>query len=511
MQVLNKLGIALKKFFNSMQSFRFVLLVALYFGLERVSNIAVFVILLWSVYLFIKELIIKKGIRKIRYRNILYIFLGFALLTVGIHCERNLFDNLVMIYIMSVYFFQICGLYSEKSNIRCRKEMKFTLQFIVLITSLAMLIGFIGLAVFPHGIEWNGLNLILYESRFIGLFFNANVTGFYSAMAVIGCHILWRIIRAEKKLSVRRKVLYISCIAINTIALFLSDSNAALLFLVSYCSFAMFYIMFRDFGKKRMYGFILRILATILSFVVIITSLVFFRVVTQSQVSLAITSGQSRTELSSGVVKDDGIVGLKDDDYRENIFGHENKNIDSGRFKIWEQSMQMIEKFPLLGVGKANIKDYANEYIGGLRYDDLHNGMITILVSYGVVGANLFIVFGITIAKDMLRMIFRYKKKCRDDGSVPVLVTSFCIAYVIYSMFEVALLVDCSYRVLIFWLLVGFGMSYVQKYSLQAIIDGDKTDDQSVTDLPSIIEDMRERRKIKHMLKKELKMIKNAD
>ena len=259
-----------------------------------------------------------------------------------------------------------------------------------------------------------------------------------------------------------------------------------------------------------MYGFILRILATVLSFVVIITSLVFFRVVTQSQVSLAITSGQSRTELSSGVVKEDGVVGLKDDDYRENIFGHENKNIDSGRFKIWEQSMQMIEKFPLLGVGKANIRDYANEYIGGLRYDDLHNGMITIFVSYGVVGANLFIVFGITIAKDMLRMIFRYKKKCRDDGSVPVLITSFCIAYVIYSMFEVSLLVDCSYRVLIFWLLVGFGMSYVQKYRLQAEIDGD-TADQSVTDLPSIIVYIRERRKLRRMLKKELKMIKNAD
>ena len=173
--------------------------------------------------------------------------------------------------------------------------------------------------------------------------------------------------------------------------------------------------------------------------------------------------------------------------------------------------MQMIEKFPLLGVGKANIRDYANEYIGGLRYDDLHNGMITIFVSYGVIGANLFIVFGLTIAKDMLKMIFKYKKKCRNDGSVPVLVTSFCIAYVIYSMFEVTLLADCAYRVLIFWLFVGFGISYVQKYSLQARIDGDKTDDQSVTDLPSIIEAMRERRKIKRMLKKELKMIKNAD
>ena len=488
MQILGKIGNYLKNFFNSMECFRFVLFGALFFGIERVSNITMGIIMLWSMYLFIYKLIIKKGIQRIRYRKIIYLFLGAAAFTVMLHRERNLADNLIVVYFMAVYFFQIYGLYSEKSNIRCQREIKRILLFIVSMTTVMMLIGFIGLVMFPKGFEWKGLYFILHESRFIGILFNANVAGFYSAMAIIACHILWRITRAQKQLSVKRKIFYLSCIAVNALSLFLTDSNAALLFLVTYCSFVMFYIMFRDFGKKRMHGFILRIAATALSFVVIITSLIFFRVITQSQVSLAITSGHSPSEFSTGVVKEDGMVGLTDDEYKGNVFGHENKNIDSGRFRVWTQAVEMFELFPVMGIGKANIVDYANSYIGGLRYSDFHNGLLTILISYGLIGLNLFIVFSIVTAKDILKTIFQYKKKCRDDGSVPVLLTAFCIAYAVYSMFELALLADISYRVYIFWLLLGFAVSYVRKYRLQARLE---ETDQSVIELPSAVENIR--------------------
>lgn len=497
MQALKKLGESFKRFFNSTEYFRFVLFAALFFGLERVSVLSVMAILVWSIYLFVKKMLIEKRIRRVRYRKVLYLFLGGAILTVLIHSDKNLIENLFIIYVMTVYFFQLYGIYAEKSNIRCRKELKHILTFIVIATTSLMVLGLIGLAIFPKGFSWNRLHFILHESRFVGLLFNANVAGFYSAMAVIACHLLWRVIRAEKKLSVRRKICYILCIVINAITLFLSDSNAALLFLVVYCSFVMFYIMFRDFGKKRKHGFLLRIAATALSCIVIVTSLMFFRVLTQSRVSLAITSGHSETELSKGTISENGKVILTDDEYRENLFGHENTNIDSGRFKIWKQSFQMIEKFPLLGVGKANIVDYGAEYIGGLKYNDFHNGLITIIVSYGLVGFNLFMVFAITIGRDLLKTIFQYKKKCRDDGSVLVLITAFCTAYFVYSMFEQALLVDCSYRIYIFWLLVGLGMSYVLKYRCQAKRDNENTD-QSVTDLPSAVENIRQKRRLKH-------------
>ena len=138
MEILSKLGVMLKKFFNSMEYFRFVLFTALFFGIERVSNITLGIIMLWSMYLGVYKLIIKGGIKRIRYRKIIYLFLGFALLTVLIHSERNLADNLVIVYVMAVYFFQIYGLYSEKSNIKCQREIKRILQFIVIATSISM-------------------------------------------------------------------------------------------------------------------------------------------------------------------------------------------------------------------------------------------------------------------------------------------------------------------------------------------------------------------------------------
>ena len=67
MQILGKIGNYLKNFFNSMECFRFVLFGALFFGIERVSNITMGIIMLWSMYLFIYKLIIKKGIQRIRY------------------------------------------------------------------------------------------------------------------------------------------------------------------------------------------------------------------------------------------------------------------------------------------------------------------------------------------------------------------------------------------------------------------------------------------------------------
>ncbi len=504
MHSLRKIPLFLKKTLDSPPAFRFTLLIFLFFGMELFAAPAMLIFVLWSAYLFILTMLKSGGIKRLRYRKVLYLFLTGAVVTVLFHAERNLLQNLFIIYMIAVYFFQLYGIFSEKSNLRCRKELKRILSFIVIATSILMILGFIGLAVFPHGISWNDIHLILFESRFVGLLFNANVAGFYAAMAVIACHLLWRLIRAEKKLSLRRKCFYIACMLINITALFLSDSNASLLFLVVYGTFVMFYIMFRDFGKKRMHGFILRIAATALSCVVLFASLIFFRVITQSQVSLAITSGHSDSQLSTGVISENGVVGITDDEDRQNVFGHQNTNIDSGRFKIWTQSLELFEKFPLLGIGKANIPDYADQYIGGLRYKDFHNGLITILISFGLVGFNLFIVFIITIARDLLRTIFRYRKKCRIDGSVPVLITAFAVAYFLYSMFEVALLVDISYRVYIFWLLLGFGMSYSAKY--QRLIHDP---DQTVTDLPSAVENIRKKHRLRRMLGKAKAIVKH--
>ena len=105
--------------------------------------------------------------------------------------------------------------------------------------------------------------------------------------------------------------------------------------------------------------------------------------------------------------------------------------------------------------------------IGDHQYVNFHNGLLTIAVSYGIVGLSLFLVFAVTVAKAVLKSMFKYKTKSRRDGNVLVLIASFSAAYCVYSMFEVALFVDYTYRVFVFWLVIGLGMSYLFKYRRQ--------------------------------------------
>ena len=139
----------------------------------------------------------------------------------------------------------------------------------------------------------------------------------------------------------------------------------------------------------------------------------------------------------------------------------------------------LFTHFPVMGIGKANVVDYGNKYMGGLKYEDFHNGLITITVCYGAVGIIIFMVLAITIAKKMLKDIFRYRDENRRDGRVLMYITAFCTAYVVYSTVEVALLVDISYRVVIFWLLIGVATAYADSYERSALIKGENIPERS--------------------------------
>lgn len=458
------------RFFDNISCFRFTFIAALFFAslclLEQFFYILCGITMIWGVYLFYKKMIKQKYIKKIRYRKVIYLFLGSGLVTVLMHAEQNLIENLFIMCWLSICLFFFYGLHSEKSHRRNKREMVFLFDFIVIATTIIMTIGLVLLVFFPKGFKYGGYSFAIHENRFVGIIFNANVTAFYAVMAVVACHILWKMKKTDGILNGRKKAIYTFCTIINMLSLFLSDSNASLLFIITYICFLAFYGIFRDFKKFRIFSFILRFIATTLACTVAAMLMLGMRTVTQNGVSLMLTAGESKTQISHSVTTNNGSVQIKDDvePQQATTFEHENTNIDSGRFVIWKQSLGLFEKFPIMGIGKANIVSYGEQYLGGLKYSDFHNGIITIIISFGLVGFNIFMVLAITVAKAMLKAIFICKDKCHRDGDILVLIVAFCAAYCLYSMFEVALLVDLSYRVFIFWAVIGFGLSYVFKY-----------------------------------------------
>lgn len=148
-------------------------------------------------------------------------------------------------------------------------------------------------------------------------------------------------------------------------------------------------------------------------------------------------------------------------------FSHENKNIDSGRKKLWLESINLFKLSPIIGISNGNIVLYSAEYSNGaLEYSyhksDLHNGFLTILVSTGVIGFVLFGIFGFRFAKHSAQHLFLQKKTYRDD--VYPCLFAFLFAYLIFACFEKALLYDISFMVVWFWLIMGYMSCYITKF-----------------------------------------------
>lgn len=473
------------RFFSNDANFRFAFTGALIFASLNVVRfwfyVLVGILMIWGAGLFIYRMLYKGFILRVRSRRLILLFLGCALVTILLHITSNFFVNFYYVAFMGMCFFHFYGIHAGRSRSRCISEVCTLLDFINIVTTIMMIIGLVLLFMYPKGFSFGGDAFSIFESRFVGILFNANVTAFYALMAFIACNLLWTMKKRRQKLSGRLKALYIVCGIINLLSLYLTDSNASLLLLIIYVCFIAFYAIFRGY-KRGVLSILFRLIALMLSVVIICAVLVISRTLVQQGVTSVLKKYSPTTSISTGVTaKPNGNVIVKPDNRPKNSsFGHQNTNIDSGRFTIWRQSMMLFREFPVMGIGKANVVDYGKKYInGGLKYEDFHNGLITIAVCYGAVGIIIFMVLAITMAKRMLKDIFRYREENRRDGRVLMYLTAFCTAYVVYSTVEVALLVDIAYRVVIFWLMMGLATAYADSYERSALRKGQNVSERS--------------------------------
>lgn len=483
-EAVGKLRDKIVSFFSDESNFRFVFVAALLCASLNVIRfwfyVAAGICMIWAAFLFGYRLIYQHRIRRIRNRRLILLFLGSALLTCFIQFSSNFIVNIYLVAWMGICFFMFYGIHADKSRRSCSIEVSRILDLINAVTTIIMTTGIILLIIFPKGFVIDGDSFAIHENRFVGIIFNANVTAFYALMALISCNLLLVIRKSLGKLNGKLIAFYIICSVINLFSLFISDSNASLLMLIVYLCFVSFYVIFKGY-KRGFISLLFRIIALILACIVATSFLLGTRTLVQGGTSAVLSMLSPHTQISTGVTSkpDQNIIIIKPDDRPETTFEHQNTNIDSGRFKIWRQSAEMFRLFPVFGVGKGNVVDYGKTYLGGLRYEDFHNGLITIAVCYGSVGLMLFMVLAITIGKSMLKAIFRYRNENRRDCRVLMYITAFCAGYCVYSMFEVALLVDISYRVVIFWLLIGLAMSYVGSYERNAITAGENIPERS--------------------------------
>lgn len=422
------------------------------------------VMFFWGAFLVIYNEIKKHTALKTRHGLWLILFLISTVFTLIIHISSHWLTNAynaVMILHAAICFFIFYGVHTEK-HLNFRREFYSICSFIVYATTV---LGVIGLACLMAGIkvEVFHIGFIIFENRFTGMYMNPNYLGYISVFGIFCCHALTK--KDFIEISGRKRVSRIwlgSCITVNAISLLLCDSNASMILAIGYAVVFCFYKIFEhkeklDFGK-----IVKKSLASLLSGVFIVTSLLFVRHVVQLGFSEVVRMTGTVHVMEEAEPSDEKVV----------TFEHKNTNVDSGRFTLWKQAAEMFTVSPVTGVGRASINEIGETmFEHGVKFSgkygvfatlltDFHNGYIMILVSAGLLGFTLFCIF---LVRFFLRLI-RYVLSGGEmvDSSLPCMFAFLC-AYMAFAMVEITILYNLTFMVLTFWLILGYASCFLNK------------------------------------------------
>lgn len=450
--------------------FRKIYLITLSFEmiafLDIISLTVKCVVLSWGLFILVHNCFIEKRAFKVRYKYLLWCFLALMVITSVVNMSFWFVPNLGLAAYTALCFFVFYGMYTHQDHEKTQKEMVFMLRFFVYFglvgATMSLLMLFVKNDTFVFGYY-----LGIYNNRLIGIYTNSNILAFSMVEAVVACDILSDsyIKHKFKYRAINSWVMFI-CVLLSFVCLFLSDSNASFLFVISYCAMRVFCNMF--FKNNSSYGIkFFRSIIIVTGFCVVTMSVSFaMRGVCQSFISTTINDVHKREE----AVKYETDIpaqaeALPDtraatEEKPELHIGREHYEVSSGRITLFRQGIEIFRHHPIIGIGRANLRLYSKKYFkNGLIHPDLHNGYLTILVSYGIVGFCVFALFSFLVAMNICKHLF----VCSSGSYFGVFSRLFSalVAYCGYCLFEKAILFDMTYMVGFFWFMLGCAVSYM--------------------------------------------------
>lgn len=415
---------------------------------------------LWGLSLFFRKRVYGFKVKKVNYFGWLLAFIGTNIVTIIIQgYDRGLWESVGMVLNMPLIFFMLYGVHAEADTVEGRKkiykELYALCSVLMWLSVAANIVSLISLYSVGRSVSYYFGYLVVFENRFTGIYFNPNLMAFTSFCAMFCCHILWQGDFFEKTsgkpMTKRRRAVILLAAGLNLGVIFLTDSNATMLIIVCY---VVIYFCYRLFGGKdfKVGVAMKRIVGLLLLLVVLAVGGFTVRMLVQTGATQTISS-----ENTSNAFDDRG------DELNSITFEHQNKNLDSGRIKLFKQGINVIKHHPIFGVGKGEITKYGNRYNNNhMKYSDFHNGYLTVFVCSGLVGFVLFMGFAVCLGKRMVVDLFSVKPTIKSD-IFPCL-ASFIAAYCVYAFFEKTLVYDVTFMVEFFWLILGYASVCMVRY-----------------------------------------------
>lgn len=417
---------------------------------DRIFNPVNLVLGIWAICVFVNVVFIKRLYFQMRHWFTFGLFMLASLLSVLLNWRDNLLFNFFTLGYSALYFVVFFGCTSLMDYHKAQRELRILLKIIVLLVTAITLAGAL-FVTYRLSITIDGYHFGFFEGRFYGIFTNPNYAGFLNALSIVCAQMLLTIDhrRKQKMRKVAKAFLWLS-IPVNLVSLWFTDSNAALVLLGGYgvmlaCGLRISYlkeINWKTVGRQSVFF--------LLAAVLICGGIFFTRTAVQDGTADAIMYTVTENEELLNEVS------VQDTDDWVVVLGGSERPLGSGRDVLVKQGLEIFTHKPLFGVGPANIETAGDRYLeDGLRFPDLHNAYLTILVGTGVVGFACCCTFFVGYLWSILNGVFNRKYRKFDRGVLPY-VMAFILSYGIYAFAEKALVFHIDFTTAIFWMFMGY-------------------------------------------------------
>ena len=450
----------LRRLFLDTSLFRLLFILSMFFSMvmyvEKAAYALSYVLLVWGSGLSIYAVVKRKAYAKL-YLGIwlMAFFVSFAV-TVLININHNLqavLYNVLMLVHIGVCFFVFFGIHTE-DGVPFRWELYLMVKIIVYLSTIFTLVGLV-LMLFTSG---RFDNYMYYQGVFKGFYTNPNYQGYVSALSVIFCHMLTKpnfvAHSGQKRVS---RVWLGSCVVLNCVALLLCDSNGSLLLLAAYAAILVLMKLFSMVEDLTPGKIITRLISLVVVGIVIVTIMMFVRIVCR----VGVAAFFSESGLSSEQIKE--LTG-------DLFFVPKADSGFTSRWFLWDAGFKLFKQNPVFGIGKGNLYDgiiavtgrenFNSQFDGFVQiaFTDLHNGYLTLLVTTGVIGTLLFLIFLVRYIMMILPAWFVHRR-IMTYSVYPCLI-AYIGAYLVYAVIEKTVLFDITYLVMSFWLILGYTSCY---------------------------------------------------
>lgn len=142
----------------------------------------------------------------------------------------------------------------------------------------------------------------------------------------------------------------------------------------------------------------------------------------------------------------------------------EQTDFSNRRMDLWESGVELFEQSPIVGVGFRNIEAAARDMIPDTYlvdnsfgvFDAFHNMWLDLLVSQGIVGFLIFLVFALFCIKYALRgLLLSIKNKSDETAFVGTLLAA-AIPPLVVSMLQADTILFNTPNAVMFWILLGY-------------------------------------------------------